>query len=123
MALEAFSIIIIETLLKKEPSDASMPKRMKTNMSKGMEKLEQKDEPESSGPPKMNILRPSNSDMPDIDEKVTPTGRKMNKRVRLDSDLVDSESVEEEEIIINLPNEETIDWEDENWQIKVLKPF
>jgi hypothetical protein len=55
---------------------------------------------------------------------VTPTGRNMGKRIRLDSDcLQKSESGSDEEFVLEDINEEEIKWDDEKWQIKVLKPF
>lgn len=48
----------------------------------------------------------------------------MGKRIRLDSDcLKKSDSESEEDLTIENINEDKIRWDDEKWQIKVLKPF
>lgn len=56
----------------------------------------------------------------DIDEKVTPLGRKFNKRITLTAECIDDMDEENQEL---LPNEDDIQWSQGEWQIKVLKPF
>lgn len=126
LALEAFMIIITEILLKKEPKSASHPTQVTSKMAQGLSKVSPKKNIESSDSVYLGNKANISNLSADLDEKVTPTGRSIHKRIRLDSDLVERSDDEEEIQPINnseMPNEETIDWEDERWQIKVLKPF
>lgn len=125
LALEAFMIIITEILLKKEPTSESHAAQVTAKMAEGLSKVLPKENIESADDIKLGTKGDTSALSVDLDEKVTPTGRSIHKRIRLDSDVVEGseEEVNKHETSSDAPNEENIDWDDERWQIKVLKPF
>lgn len=57
----------------------------------------------------------------DCDEKVTPTGRNMHSKVAIVTNF--EPQTEQQRSTRELPDEESITWDDDRWQVKVLKPF
>ena len=70
---------------------------------------------------KLSDYKSNSAECIDWDEKVTPTGRSMHK-IMINTNF-DSESEEILNKKLNISNEELIEWDDERWQVKVLKPY
>jgi len=112
-------IITIETILKREPAKNELPNKKESTI-KEENKMDSKSKSESEDIAKKYI---STGELVDIDENVSPLGRKIIKGISLDPNLIDSPTEEKRITSFILPNEEEIDWSDDKWQIKVLKPF
>ena len=116
LALESFMIIILEILMKKElrPSAASTKNKV---------------EPSSKIQPKIKIEETKivednlwSSESIDWEEKLTAKNKILQSKMTINTNF-EPEIVDQSSIKLQFPNEEIITWNDERWQIKVLKPF
>lgn len=114
LALEAFVIIIVEIFQKRDITETEIV----------VEEIHEEIKEEIKEETKIPMKEVFSGKVMDVDEKVTPMGRSMKRKVRLDSDLMsDSEEDVKQVPHSSIVKEENIDWEDSRWQIKVLKPF